>query len=201
MKGSIRFEKFVEALTRLIDGCDNEATLRRDGHRLLETLIAHDDWLPDAFAQPDAKYYQQYPLHVDPQGRFSVVSFVWGPGQNTPVHNHTVWGLIGMLRGGERSERFEFRGDGQSMRYVGEETLHPGEVDEVSPTIGDIHRVSNLYDDRVSISVHVYGGDIGRISRHVFDPHTGAGKAFVSGYSSRGDEDSDEARSSAALPD
>ena len=54
----------------------------------------------------------------------------------------------------------------------------------VSPTIGDIHRVSNACDDRVSISIHVYGGNIGRIHRHVFDPATGAEKSFVSGYCS-----------------
>ncbi len=32
--------------------------------------------------------------------RFCVVSFVWGPDQATPIHNHTVWGLVGVLRGG-----------------------------------------------------------------------------------------------------
>ena len=53
----------------------------------------------------------------------------------------------------------------------------------VSPTIGDVHRVQNAYDDRVSISIHVYGGGIGRIRRHVFDESTGAVKEFVSGYS------------------
>ena len=33
--------------------------------------------------------------------RFSVVSFVWGPGQKTPVHDHRTWGLVGILRGAE----------------------------------------------------------------------------------------------------
>ena len=54
---------------------------------------------------------------------------------------------------------------------------------QVSPTIGDVHRVRNAYGDRVSISIHVYGGNIGRIRRHVFDEATGAVKEFVSGYS------------------
>jgi predicted metal-dependent enzyme (double-stranded beta helix superfamily) len=40
-----------------------------------------------------------------------------------------------------------------------------------------------MYEDRVSISVHVYGGNIGRISRHVFDPETSTRKTFISGYS------------------
>jgi predicted metal-dependent enzyme (double-stranded beta helix superfamily) len=53
----------------------------------------------------------------------------------------------------------------------------------VSPTIGDVHQVANAYDDRVSISIHCYGGDIGATRRHAFDPVTGAVKEFVSGYS------------------
>jgi predicted metal-dependent enzyme (double-stranded beta helix superfamily) len=43
--------------------------------------------------------------------------------------------------------------------------------------------VPNAYEDRVSISVHIYGGNIGRISRHVFEPQTGERKTFISGYS------------------
>lgn len=177
-----RFAEFVRDLTRLVDGGGSEAAMRRGGRPLLEALVAHDDWLPEAFSQPDAQHYQQYLLHADLQNRFSVVSFVWGPGQKTPVHDHTVWALIGMLRGAEHSALFELAGDSQPMRRLGESVLHPGEVCEVSPSIGDIHCVSNACDDRVSISVHVYGGNIGHISRHVYDLQTGAMKRFVSGY-------------------
>lgn len=49
--------------------------------------------------------------------------------------------------------------------------------------IGDIHRVRNAYDDRVSISIHLYGGNIGRIRRSVYSADTGQRKEFVSGYS------------------
>ena len=58
-----------------------------------------------------------------------------------------------------------------------------GQVVAVSPTVGDIHQVANAYDDRVSISIHVYGGNIGAVKRAVYDPVTGAEKPFVSGYS------------------
>lgn len=179
-----RFANFIERFTALVDEAGgDEPTLLAAGRPLLQALVLHDDWLPEAFAQPDAQYYQQYLLHADPQDRYSVVSFVWGPGQKTPVHNHTVWALIGMMRGAERGERFALGAPGQPMVAQGVDVLQPGDVDMVSPRLGDIHRVSNVYDDRVSISVHVYGGNIGRISRHVFDPLTGATKAFVSGYS------------------
>jgi predicted metal-dependent enzyme (double-stranded beta helix superfamily) len=66
---------------------------------------------------------------------------------------------------------------------LGVDVLEPGTVESLSLDTGDIHRVSNLYDDRVSISIHVYGGNIGRISRHVFDGGTSTRKQFISGYS------------------
>ena len=56
--------------------------------------------------------------------------------------------------------------------------------DAVSPAVGDIHVVANALADRPSISIHVYGANIGAVRRHVFDPETGAPKDFVSGYSS-----------------
>ena len=36
-----------------------------------------------------------------------------------------------------------------------------------------------------SISIHVYGGNIGAVRRHPFDPATGTASEFVSGYTNR----------------
>jgi predicted metal-dependent enzyme (double-stranded beta helix superfamily) len=186
-----KFQKFVADFTQVIDAHEgNEPVILEKGGAILKQLIENDDWLPERYAKPDPQYYQQYLLHADPDDRFSVVSFVWGPGQKTPVHNHTVWALIGMMRGCEVGELFEYTEDGNSMRSLGAEQLNPGDVDCVSPTLGDIHRVSNFYDDRVSISIHVYGGNIGRISRHVFVPETGERKPFISGYSNQAELES-----------
>jgi predicted metal-dependent enzyme (double-stranded beta helix superfamily) len=88
-----------------------------------------------------------------------------------------------MLRGGEKSENFQLAAPGTPMQPCGTDELAPGDVESLAPATGDIHRVSNLHDDQVSISIHVYGGPIGRISRHVFDAQTGTPKPFISGYS------------------
>jgi predicted metal-dependent enzyme (double-stranded beta helix superfamily) len=185
MENLSRFRVFVAEFTRLMDrAAGDEARLLDEGGRLLEALIAHDDWLPEDAARSHPQYYQQHLLHCDALERFSVVSFVWGPGQKTPVHDHTVWGLIGVLRGAELCRRFERTGPGLPMRASETERLLPGTVDRVSPAVGDIHEVANACEDRVSISIHVYGANIGAVKRHVFDAATGAEKPFVSGYSS-----------------
>ncbi|SMG53245.1 cysteine dioxygenase family protein [Paraburkholderia susongensis] len=179
-----RLREFVSELTDIVRDGVPEASILAQMRAPMSRLLANDDWLPDAFASPHPAHYQQYLLHCDPKQRFSVVSFVWGPGQKTPIHDHTVWGMIGMLRGSEESTRFETDGNGKPMR-IGETTvLAAGDIDCVSPARGDVHRVRNVHDDRVSISIHVYGANIGRVQRHVFDPATGDVKDFVSGFSS-----------------
>ena len=181
-----RFRRFVQSMTRLVEtaGAD-EARVFAEGQPLLEDLVAHDDWLPEAFAQADAGRYQQHLLWCDPLERFSVVSFVWAPGQKTPVHDHTVWGMVGVLRGEERCEEFTRDPATGQVTPGASHPLPAGAVDRVSPRVGDIHRVSNALTDRASVSIHVYGGNIGAVQRHVYDPATGAISGFVSGYSNR----------------
>lgn len=174
---------FVRRMTQLVECTGNaERDVLEPARDLLAGLVRRDDWLPDAFAEPDPLRYRQYLLYGDPVDRFSLVSFVWGPGQSTPVHDHLMWGLIGMLRGSEISTPYMVEADritaGEPNR------LCPGMVDAVSPDIGDVHTVANALADRPSISIHLYGGNIGQVRRHVFVRETGERKDFTSGYSS-----------------
>ena len=175
---------FIVGVTRLVEQAQlHEAQILEQASGLMRTLVASDDWLGPTMARSDPDRYQQHLLYGDPLDRFSVVSFVWGPGQQTPVHDHTVWGVIGVLRGSEGSQPFG-RDESGRIHEVGEEKiLGEGDIECVSPRIGDIHRVRNVHADRVSISIHLYGGNIGRIHRHVFMPDSGEVKPFVSGYS------------------
>jgi predicted metal-dependent enzyme (double-stranded beta helix superfamily) len=169
-----RLQGFVLDFAALLDETPQEALILERGGRLLRGLVSHDDWLPEVYAEPSPERYQQYLLHCD--GRFSVVSFVWGPGQATPVHDHTVWGLIGMLRGAEIGQAYANGSPQGAPRR-----LEAGDIDAVSPRIGDIHRVQNAFTDRTSISIHVYGADIGSVERSTYDAD-GRPKRFVSGY-------------------
>jgi predicted metal-dependent enzyme (double-stranded beta helix superfamily) len=148
----------------------------------LQALLTTPDWLPATHARSDAQRYQQHPLFIDAFGRFSIVSFVWGPGQSTPVHDHTVWGLVGVLQGAEMCQHFV---PGPEGWEASEEPhrLEAGSVDCVSPSIGDVHKVSNALADGTTISIHVYGADIGRTERHIMRPGTREVERFVSGYS------------------
>ena len=175
-----RLRGFVTAFADLLTATRDEGAILQSGAALLTRLIAKDDWLPDAFARPNPDRYQQYLLHCDSRERFSVVSFVWGPGQSTPIHDHSVWGLVGVLRGVEKVERFRRLPTG-GLINEGEEYLREGQVDAVSPRIGDIHRVTNGRADAPSISIHVYGANIGAVERATY-ALDGTPKSFISGY-------------------
>jgi len=174
--------QFVRDMTALVTATQDETRLLDTGRAHLARLLERDDWLPDAFAVPSPERYRQYLLHCDPLERFSVVSFVWQPGHSTPVHDHTVWGLVGQLRGAERCAEYTLDA-GRPVSTGVSHVMQPGAIDAVSPTIGDWHRVSNALPDRTAISIHVYGANIGAVRRHRLDA-AGAVLDFVSGYDS-----------------
>lgn len=180
-QGIARLRGFVVSFAELLSSTGKEPEILESGAKLLARLVSHDDWLPDAFAQPNPDRYQQYLLHCDSRERFSVVAFVWGPGQATPIHDHRVWGLVGVLRGREKSERFVQAPDRSLVLQGAPEYLDEGDVDAVSPRIGDIHRVSNALANHPSISIHVYGGNIGAVQRATYGVD-GTTKPFISGY-------------------
>ena len=174
-----RLEGHIEAFAPFDAAAPPAEFLNRAGKDLAH-LVAADDWLPAADRAAGEEHYRQYLLYLDPEERFSVVSFVWGPGQKTPVHDHQVWGMVGVLQGAERCQ--SYHADAEGVRSIGgERRLTVGEVELLSPEQGDIHRVENAFDDRDSISIHVYGADIGRVRRWVF-PLGQPKKPFISGY-------------------
>ena len=198
---------FVVDMTALVASTTEEPALLARGRELLGQLIARDDWLPEACAAPRPDRYAQYLLHCDPLERFSVVSFVWSPGHRTPVHDHTVWGLVGVLRGAERCD--EFRPGQPGPAATGHShVMAPGEIEAVSPTVGDWHRVSSALSQGTTVSIHVYGANIGAVRRHRLDDQ-GRVIDFVSGYDSatvpnlwdrsRGPSSNSTSASSAAL--
>ncbi|TCZ66860.1 cysteine dioxygenase family protein [Roseicella aquatilis] len=181
MPGIARLRDFVQDMTRLAEAGGGQALFHTEGAALLRGLVAVDDWLPDACAVPGPAY-RQYLLHCDPLERFCVVSFVWGPGQRTPIHDHLVWGLVGQLRGEEISTEYRLGPPGTPPRPGRRERLRRGEVALVGTDTYDIHVVENAVPDGPSVSIHCYGGNIGAVRRHGFDPVTGAAREFVSGY-------------------
>jgi 3-mercaptopropionate dioxygenase len=128
-------------------------------------------WLPspDVLA-PDERDghpggHRSYVLHSEPDGTFSIVALVWRPDQETPIHDHVTWCVFGVIQGVEYEELFMLDEANGYLVQTGSSVSRAGDVSGFAPP-GDIHRVRNV-GDRVAISIHVYGTDVGRIGSSV----------------------------------
>ncbi|MEK8128020.1 hypothetical protein WMW72_08915 [Paenibacillus filicis] len=151
---------------------------------LLQRLLQNKGLLPEAYRTPRPDKYAQVLLYKPNHEAFSVIAFIWGPGQTAPVHDHLVWGLVGLYEGAvvEKRYRREDRGEGAEPRYeireVGEVTARQGDISFVYPPDYDIHGVSNPFGE-TAITVHIYGTDIGKQPRHIHDVATGSYRDVV----------------------
>lgn len=151
---------------------------------LLQKLLTHEELIPAAYQEPLPNKYAQYLLYKPDNEAFSVIAFIWGAGQTAPVHDHLVWGLVGLYRGSVIEKRFKREDHGvsaeprYSIREVSEVKADKGDITFVYPPDYDIHGVSNPFDE-IAITVHIYGTDIGKQERHIHDVQNGTYRDVV----------------------
>lgn len=171
---------FLEAVEPAIRSLKQPAEIVRAVEPKLRQLLLDREWLDEKYRRPiPAKPYAQYLLYRPDDHAFSVVSFVWNPGQGSPIHDHCTWGVIGQYEGEEEESRF--RASASGLEMIGTIRARPGDVAHVYPPNRDIHQIINR-TSAPTISVHIYGGDIGSQLRHTYDRETGQQQPFISGY-------------------
>jgi len=130
----------------------DEAAIVEVGRTLLGELVKHDDGARGNGQAPAARLRGE-PAVCDPFERFSIVSLVWAPGAETPVHDHQVgaWSASCAARR-RRSVSRSIRRAVRSPRAAARPWVR--EI-EVRRNRGDIHQVANARSDGNSISIHV----------------------------------------------
>ncbi len=144
----------------------------------LEQLLRHRNWLDEASRQPNPDTFAVYTLHQEPDDSLLIMSAVFLPGQGTPVHDHAVWGMYGVLENATEDTRYERIDDQRRpgfarLRMVEQRMVQQGEVMISYPPDQDIHRVVNR-TEKPTVEIHVYGADLAKLRRHVYDLETGA---------------------------
>jgi len=174
---------FVGDVTALVDRVHDERELTRLVAERLTVLLASGYRLPPELTRPSPDRHVNYPLHLTPDGGWSLACVVWNTGQQTPVHSHETWGVAGVYSGVEREVRYlkpAVDGSGP-LTPAGEHEWTRGQVTVCCTTDDDVHAVTAVGDEP-TIGIHVYGGDIGALSRRSYDPATGAVRWFSSGW-------------------
>jgi hypothetical protein len=106
---------------------------------------------------------------------FSLQVFVWPPGTETKIHDHSCWGVYCCAVGSVLEERYERLDDGSRLDHASLKKIwelmwsREDGASSVLPHDGGIHRVGNP-GDRVAISVHLYGPRLGEVDGRDYDP-------------------------------
>ncbi|GAA3464441.1 cysteine dioxygenase family protein [Saccharothrix longispora] len=160
---SSRTAELVAAVRRVLccsSGRERPDRTARRVAAVLAPFLAHDDLLITRHLESHP-HTLRHVLHVDPEGRFSLVVTVRPPGGETPVHDHTTWCVSGSYRGAETETRYRpvTSHDGRTVLVPFRTTVRPvGTVTHLAPP-GDVHSVRNATDDAV-VTLHVYGADV-----------------------------------------
>ena len=156
--------RFIWDIQSMVELAETEREILLIGSDLMARLIATDDWLPTVFAVPNPAGGQQFQIYRDGLERFSVVCTVLWGGAFVAISQPSVWEIAGVLRGAVTREQLD--GFPTKHAQVGESRpLRPHAVEARSSGSRDVLQLYNTLSDRTSVVVHVYGGDIGQMSR------------------------------------
>ncbi|MEO9162169.1 MAG: cysteine dioxygenase family protein [Casimicrobiaceae bacterium] len=113
---------------------------------------------------PDA--YARHLLYADPDGRFSIVSIVWRPGQCTTIHGHYTWCGYAVVAGSLHEQTYARMHELRGVRPSGCGDRSAGHACFAHAGIEEAHRLGNR-SNADAVSVHVYGVDGPRVGTHV----------------------------------
>jgi predicted metal-dependent enzyme (double-stranded beta helix superfamily) len=112
-------------------------------------------------------------LYLNPRRLFSLRMFLYGPGDFTPIHDHSAWGVSGAVVGELGVIRYVRQDDGSveghaQLRQAAPVYLQPGDIELTRPLNEGIHRTGNPLDG-TTIMVSVYGSPVRRLYINRFD--------------------------------
>lgn len=107
----------------------------------------------------------------------TIVHVVAAPGFVSPVHDHTIWAVVGQYKGQEDNTFYEER-NGQLVE-VGAQSICAGDV--VPLTEKTIHAIRNPHTEEPCMALHVYGGDLIGSDRSFWEPDTATKKSAKTG--------------------
>ena len=116
-------------------------------------------------------------LYLDSKRLFSIRLYLWGPGEYTPIHDHSSWGVLGTVSGDFEVIKFIRQDDGKQEEYVRlmeseKLNLLPGQTDVTLPLNNGIHKTGNP-TDITTANIHLYGNPVRRSYINRFDLETG----------------------------
>jgi len=158
----------IESIRDVVRSGVDDAQVSQRVADLLRPCLGGGSFLTEAQREPDPNHYRQHVLHVEEDGSFSIVALVWLPGQETPIHDHVSWCVVGVHEGQEYETHYQVETNDKGESWLiedGQSVNPPGSTAALTPP-GDIHKVVNNGQD-LAISLHIYGADIGKLGSSI----------------------------------
>ena len=169
-----------DGLARLIARIDEAVQLRepdaitqRVKQELQDAIRARTVTLPERFHHVRPDGYARRLLHRNDQLGYTAVVMTWGPGQQTPLHDHAgIWCVEGVVEGRMEVTQYDLvEESSEAFRFEAKGCVHAavGSAGCLIPPF-EYHVLANRFDTP-SITLHVYGGEM--TTCHVFEPVEG----------------------------
>ena len=101
-----------------------------------------------------------------------MVAMTWGPGQGTPIHDHSgIWCVEGVIEGRMSVTSYHVKekaGELYKFEEVDRVTAGVGGAGALIPPY-EHHLLKNVLNDKTSVTLHIYGGEINQCSAFVQD--------------------------------
>jgi 3-mercaptopropionate dioxygenase len=152
-------DKLVEALDVAVQSGDQHAVTSALRDTLCGLIMDPEVRLPDCVHDPIVDHYARRELYRSARHGYSVVAMTWGPGQGTPVHDHSgLWCVEGVWGGQLEITQYELlERDGERFRFRAAGGMHagPGSAGSLIPP-HEYHSIRNASPDAIAISLHIY---------------------------------------------
>ena len=156
--------KFIAQVDKALAAGDKHAVTASLRTALCQLIRDADVQLPDCVHEPIVDHYARRELYRSAQHGYSVVAMTWGPGQGTPLHDHSgLWCVEGVWHGEleiTQYELLESAGDRTRFRAAGGMIAGPGSAGSLIPP-HEYHTIRNSSPETVAVSLHIYQAPMG----------------------------------------
>ena len=156
--------KFIAQVDKALAAGDKHAVTASLRTALCQLIRDADVQLPDCVHEPIVDHYARRELYRSAQHGYSVVAMTWGPGQGTPLHDHSgLWCVEGVWHGELEITQYELLeqvGDRARFRAAGGMIAGTGSAGSLIPP-HEYHTIRNSSPETVAVSLHIYQAPMG----------------------------------------
>ena len=149
----------IESIDAAIALGDHAAVVQSLRGALCRMMRERSVELPACVLDPVADHYARRELYVSPQYGYGVIAMTWGPGQGTPIHDHSgLWCVEGVWHGQLEITQYDLterRGERFRFTEVGTLIAGTGSAGSLIPP-HEYHTIRNASDTDTAVSLHIY---------------------------------------------